>query len=467
VGSKLSGYTKEYLERLCVLHKVNFLLWNNDQHVIELESLLKETQTILLSYEGLDFVDKAGLSVPPAEPFNLERIKEVSAQDEQARPLAASIPHFVESGRLPSRELNAGMFSFTGRAVVSDSRHPNDTEDKETHIPISVLHEGAAEQPAVLSRASTPVILEKKSEVPPAALQHMPLHMTVVQHHETPVMSQNTVKKVSLPVTRESSIPPPVLPVHDDWEEHLFGGSLTPAIATPPPAPEALLPATPPVALPYHPIHTSVDASPHHEDLPLFPKLIDKSLLPALLPAAKEEEKIPVRTAPSSVAPSENIISAKDPSPVWQPPRSSLPVMRVMSQALMSEQKNLPQRAPEHHLAVLEPHPLMKSVGFNMSFALLFLIPSFIVWSGMLTRDAGVSSVKEMNLAAVGVLDETQAEPKESAPVFPAQEEQREFSDEVVVAAGETPHSVLVQPIFKEGAGMVHEYFNALGTVTK
>jgi hypothetical protein len=136
--------------------------------------------------------------------------------------------------------------------------------------------------------------------------------------------------------------------------------------------------------------------------------------------------------------------------------------MRVLPQALMSEQKNLPERPPEHHLAVLEPHPLMKSVGFNMSFALLFLIPSFIVWSGMLTKDAGVSSIKEMNLAAVGVLDETQAEPKESVPVFPTQEEQLEFSDEVVVTEGETSHSVLVQPIFKEGAGMVHEYFNAL-----
>jgi hypothetical protein len=80
----------------------------------------------------------------------------------------------------------------------------------------------------------------------------------------------------------------------------------------------------------------------------------------------------------------------------------------------------------------------------------------------MLTKADGVSSIKEMNLAAVGVLDETQAEAKESAPVFPAQEAPLEFSDEVVVAPGETPHSVLVQPIFREGAGMVHEYFNAL-----
>ena len=64
MGSNISGYTKEYLERLCRLNKVIYRIWNNGAFVIELESLLKETHTILLSYEGITFVDKSELSDP-------------------------------------------------------------------------------------------------------------------------------------------------------------------------------------------------------------------------------------------------------------------------------------------------------------------------------------------------------------------------------------------------------------------
>jgi hypothetical protein len=51
-GAKISGYTKDYLERLCLLNKVEYRLWSNGNFVIELDSLLRETQAILLSYEG-------------------------------------------------------------------------------------------------------------------------------------------------------------------------------------------------------------------------------------------------------------------------------------------------------------------------------------------------------------------------------------------------------------------------------
>ena len=66
-GSKLSGYTQDYLERLCRLRKVGYRIRHDGQFVIELESLLQETQTILLSYDGIPFVDPGELADPLPE----------------------------------------------------------------------------------------------------------------------------------------------------------------------------------------------------------------------------------------------------------------------------------------------------------------------------------------------------------------------------------------------------------------
>lgn len=466
VGSKLSGYTKEYLERLCAMNKVSFLLWNNEQHVIELSSLLKETHTILLSYEGLTFVDKAGLSVPPQMPFFDAQIAEKeSAQNEVSRPLAAQIPHFSEHGRLPSRASNAGMFSFTGRAVVSDSRHPDDAEDNETHIPLSVSGGGeTGEQGSVLLREEIPAVLEKSPEVlVQAAPMHAPLHIPITRSHEPSAAGQDAAKSVSLPVTRGAVSPED--PVQDDWDHRLLGGSNAAVKVEAPAVIQAsVLPSSvAPTILPtYHPIQTSVDATPHHEDLPLFPKLIDKSLPPITPSFLKEQETVQVEPPAPPVAPLLNVTEVKTPSPLLQVIHHSLPSLASMSQVPMTEQKSLPARPPEHHLAVFESHPLMKSAGFNMSFALLFLIPSFIMFSGIFRKEDGTSPVKEMNIAAVAASDGTQMQQQKSAPVPQKEAEKLEFSDEVVAAPGETHNSVLVQPIFKDGAGMVHEYFNAL-----
>lgn len=65
-AAKLSGYTKEYLERLCRLGKIEYRLWNNGQYVPELESLLRETHTILVSFEGIQLVNKEETMEAPA-----------------------------------------------------------------------------------------------------------------------------------------------------------------------------------------------------------------------------------------------------------------------------------------------------------------------------------------------------------------------------------------------------------------
>jgi hypothetical protein len=67
-AAKLSGYTKDYLERLCRLGKIEYRIWNNGQYVPELESLLKETHTILVSYEGVQIVNKDETVEAPITP---------------------------------------------------------------------------------------------------------------------------------------------------------------------------------------------------------------------------------------------------------------------------------------------------------------------------------------------------------------------------------------------------------------
>lgn len=61
VGSKISGYTKDYLDRLCRLNKIEHRLWVKGGFVVELDSLLRETHTLLLSDEEINFVNKREL----------------------------------------------------------------------------------------------------------------------------------------------------------------------------------------------------------------------------------------------------------------------------------------------------------------------------------------------------------------------------------------------------------------------
>lgn len=411
VGSKLSGYTKEYLERLCSMRKVDYLLWNNEQHVIELKSLLNETHTILLSYEGLTFVDKAGLSVPPHEPIPFDMdASDGAVHNESFAPLRTPIPHFAEQGRLRSRDASVGTFSFTGRAVVSDSRHPENAKDDDTRIPVLVFNEEVvAAQAPVLVHTNTPSI---EAQIPES------------QSHAKPM---RTALHIPIIQSREPAASPPI---------------------------------TQPV-LPYHPIQTSVDATLHHETLPLFPELLDKNAARAIVAPDTKEDIVAIRTntAPSSTPPPRVVTVSTSLLP--EPLHPLLPSVRTQSQVPMSEPNNLPQRAQEHHLLVPDAHPLMKSVGFNMAFALLFVVPAFLVFSGTVANNANVFPTGEMNLAAIGTLAAPQRELQESTLIPPTRDATLEFSDEVVVTSGDTPNSVLVQPIFREGAGMVHEYTNA------
>lgn len=66
-ASKLSGYTIEYLERLCRLDKLEHRIIAKGGFAIELQSLLRETHTLLISDNEIDFVEQRELAPPVVE----------------------------------------------------------------------------------------------------------------------------------------------------------------------------------------------------------------------------------------------------------------------------------------------------------------------------------------------------------------------------------------------------------------
>lgn len=108
-GSKLSGYTQDYLERLCRLKKVGYRIRTDGQFVIELESLLQETQTILLSHDGVSFVDKGELADPVPEVTGgvlssaLKEVKTITATMPYSSTPASSVS--VETASVPPATL--------------------------------------------------------------------------------------------------------------------------------------------------------------------------------------------------------------------------------------------------------------------------------------------------------------------------------------------------------------------------
>ena len=170
VGSKISGYTKDYLERLCRLNKVKFKLWNNGQHVIEVESLLQETHTILLSYEGISFVDKNELTDPPEQvpdavfvpgaPVERLTVEQIGGEGRGILSHVSGTPNFSSIGAPPPpRKRGAGSpLAFVGRAVVSDSDHPSEAERAVEEATIINATTDDAPSPAFTTVTPIPVI---------------------------------------------------------------------------------------------------------------------------------------------------------------------------------------------------------------------------------------------------------------------------------------------------------------------
>jgi hypothetical protein len=161
IGSKVSGYTKDYLERLCRLRKVEYLLRPDGGFALELESLLNETHTILLSYEGVTFMEKSSLIEPPVaekkELFQSDALKEVvdlsvstpladepvvteeQSVDAPVQVHAQPIPRFGDVNHLNQQAYGGNPFSFVGRPIISDGS--NGEPNREARIGRGLLVE--------------------------------------------------------------------------------------------------------------------------------------------------------------------------------------------------------------------------------------------------------------------------------------------------------------------------------------
>src|SRR3989338_1798127 len=135
-ASRISGYTKDYLERFYRLHKVNCRVRGNGEFAIELGSLLKETHTILLSYEGISFLERgelADMSAPSAHPPKelspatalggaADSLRSVDSGVVKAQVMARLSPDFGEEHKT-QRAVESGV-RFVCRPVVSEDPAP-------------------------------------------------------------------------------------------------------------------------------------------------------------------------------------------------------------------------------------------------------------------------------------------------------------------------------------------------------
>jgi hypothetical protein len=463
VGAKISGYTKDYLERLCRLRKVNYLERNMGEHVIELESLLKETQTILLSYEGLTFVDKSDL-IAPTEVVLHKDVESAEARSDTPPEFSTPVPSFAQNGSEESQS-KEDIFSFTGRAVVSDAHHPEQIKEKVISAPVPPLAPEKEEKIPAPVMAST---LPQKKEIreSPRALHHV-VHIPVAVNEM--ITSADEAHGENVPKLIHSAAPP-----EDEWDALLLGVKDT--------TESNVLPKTKYASpSPYHPIVTSRDARDHHEDLPLFPLLIQKektvllthespkALLPegarteaSLLLSSKgaDSKQAPVTAQGTSLfgATNQKVTSSQSTQHI-----SSIPMIRVMPQ--------LPMMSEEHHAVPAGTSPLTKSLGFNIAFMALLAISSFLLLSGSdaLGTNNYAALINKQIGAVVEAFGKTRTggetvEPEVTYALQPEPNPQiesmeyHEFSDEVVIAPGDTPGTILIQPIFNDGAGSVTEY---------
>ncbi len=308
-GAKISGYTKEYLERLCRLNKLEYRLWNHGEFVVELSSLLAETHAILLSYEDINFVEK-NLLEPQSEPTvptesllqrkNERSTKETAAAEAEmllsekvAEGITQPVPSFMGVNQSVSQGGRTSPFSLVGHAVVSN---PTSVSEKTTDVAPAPAAQVDQEKKAELSSARAAKMWANAvtPPAPPHSSSHVPIMGTSDNFSEQREKSSADVPvhmsslkagadKVGIdlhsPVVHLGVTRPHVTTVHveaknDEWDAMLLDGHTLPAapVSTVKSEEQPLVVATP-FASPYHPIKTSVDVSAHHEDLPLFPVL--------------------------------------------------------------------------------------------------------------------------------------------------------------------------------------------------
>lgn len=389
-GSQISGYTKDYLERLCRLDKVECGEWarGKGQFVVELNSLLRETHTLLISHDGLLFVDKREVTLP------------------ESRSALGAVP---SPGKQP--ESSASIVFQPSSAPQSI---PTWTSSK---IPLSpppppamIFQPPPSMQPAVPLPPPS-VVAQTPSQPPVPSLSPSPAPILPQQNFG----GQAAPPPPPPPPASASRAPTPLPAYEDEWDKLLFAGANNipeePIEIKPPPLSTAVPSPAPLYETPslYRPIETSVDPTPHYDPAPLFPPLTKKvsdasaplSVSPAP-PSPEPHASIPTpsqpsarstpatlspqppttpRTAPPApprvyrvVVPRANTTvsspASGEPPRVPASPAASIPrptspglsqvLAQVLKQTPPQNGSNLPKIGDEHHLAVPPPHAISR-----------------------------------------------------------------------------------------------------------
>jgi hypothetical protein len=309
-ASKLSGYTIEYLERLCRLDKLEHRLIAKGGFAIELQSLLRETHTLLISDSEIDFVDQRELAPP---------VVEVATQIEA--PLVEPIT--LPVARLPREP----------EVVVPP------TPPVPPATPTSIYSEYGDEWDALLLGSAAETSEIPAPPAPPVSLYHTPsvyrpvtTSVDPLPHRDTaplfPVLDKGGVQKeemVAPPAPVLAPIPTPPAPVVAQTPilvppapvvvpQQVF---VAPVIAAPAPVPP---PVFTPLAPPSPPISTPV----------LGRQVVGNAIAPTL-----SAQGIPPLATAHALAQAQTLTPAPSVS-------------------------HLPEISPEHHLAIPESHALME-----------------------------------------------------------------------------------------------------------
>lgn len=437
-GSKISGYTKGYLERLCRLNKMPYRLRLNGEFAPEIGSLLQETHTMLLSLEGIIFLDKSELKDPPLLPSTTPIV-----------PTPAPAVH--TTGGREASDIVRFVPLFAG------------DHSPEPQADLRVVNQ------AVISRLAQP-----------AAVLHAPTtdEKTKVINANSPALQ--TVPKELREKKGEGEM--------DEWDALLLGTAQVTGRADIQTA-----------ASEYRPLKTSLDPRDHHDAAHLFPVLSksppqtstnketgsaralervivyepkhyrkNNSSASALPP--ESEEEMPLYAKPPEVPAEERRVTGALPSLRVMPTLLRAPVNSPTPQSTLAvDPVRFPTNREPHALmskpdispAAPLPHSLMKSPGFNIALGVLVLGPSFLLFGSFMPPDSKehVSQRPEQLVAGVGASASSSAQEKdEEWGQSVAESEELPFSDEVVVAEGSRPGTLLVQPLFRDGAGSAYEY---------
>lgn len=517
MGSKISGYTRDYLERLCRLNKVEYRIWNNGQFVIELESLLKETHAMLLSFEGVTFVEHSELTDPVPQfvanilsPVIAKAQGNVSGKPVAPRsegtpdptPTFSGVNNAAGTAGPASVETPLTGFSYFGKSVNSKN-----TFDK-------AVADGAAQAGALpTSHSADPTAKIRPHDEWDHSI--LAAHSDIAAKEEAPVAKPSPadvpsqyrpiVTEIDVSAHRDES------PLFPELKKDGFVVSLTDQRVKN----TSSMSGTDTQGREQHAGHsfhvaidrggTNADASRYREEVSVTPPLVvastvapaeEKPVVPetpivATSSAAPEVTKEPKETIVNTTAATAPLSRPKEnteplaplpryvPTPVFPvsmpvphaPSRAvrtsgSLPTLRVMPE-VAAPQPALPMRSEEHHLSVYDPHPLTKSPTFNLVIAVLLL------GSLAFAVNNYYPGSPEIYVAGVGASDapgvpggvtKAAADTTEYDLVYPSVEEAANdpsvlpFSDDVVVAVGDKPETILVQPVFRDKTGIVSQY---------